>query len=159
MKHKTVAMRNIVLLSTLGVLMACAVPTRVIGDSIQLSFDSLFQTSPYKGVLDLCMQLYGELDVLCQAQDVADVSTTEQVLISDAMLGKAVRLQTAVNNLLSGNHPVSLDNIEYLVALLERMEQRSSDLQFNDDANDDAHETILANLLGGIRSKLEEVLE
>ncbi len=154
MRYRAVLIRNIVFGATFAS-MACVVPVTLKGESIQLSFDTLFPDSPYEKVLNMCMQLYGELDALCEARDSTNISAANRTFISDSMLGKAMRLQRAVNNLLSGDHAILLDNIEYLVQLLERMELRSSDLQ----GDDDAYEVILSNMLGAVRAKLEAVLE
>ncbi len=123
-------------------------------DQVVISFDTIFPSLPYKKALDLCMQLYGELDELATEISKNGVSNNDKVLISDAMIGKVVCLQGAIYSLIKNPHDVSIDNIEYMIELLARMEVRNNELP-----NDNAREIILSNILGGIRATLEEAIE
>ena len=123
-------------------------------DQVVISFDTIFPSLPYKKALDLCMQLYGELDELATEISKNGVSNNDKVLISDAMIGKVVCLQGAIYSLIKNPHDVSIDNIEYMIELLARMEVRNNELP-----NDNAREIILSNILGGIQATLEEAIE
>jgi len=90
-------------------------------NSVLINFDDPLPLTPYKIALRTSMQLYHDLDIL---QD-ADIMPHARALLCDAMLGKAVRLYSAVTALLADAHnaPVMSDDGAYLLTVVMQLEQ------------------------------------
>lgn len=88
-------------------------------DLINLSFDSIFPTTPYKDALGSCMQVLGYLEQL--SHECAKPDSKQEVLLYDALLGKIVSAQYKVIHLVTtikDGLVVADDNVQYLDTLV-----------------------------------------
>jgi len=117
-----------------------------------LSFDSPFPASPYKTVLDLCMHTCGDLDALTTNQ----VSEETRPLLTDALVGRSVRLQSAVTGLVQHHTKVNAlepDDGAYLMSVFEHMQR-----QYHDILNEQQYAGV-HDILRSIEKQMHSLVE
>jgi hypothetical protein len=85
-----------------------------------ISFDVHFPASKYKNVLDTCMQVWGDVCVLRDSQEI----NAERSLLIDAALGRLVYLESAIGEIFVAEQvakPKDAD-VVYLSNLVTRLE-------------------------------------
>lgn len=86
-----------------------------------IQFKGVFPFISYKKVIDTCMRAYSDLLVL-EERTTHHERSDEQI---DLLVGRLVRLQNYFNQLVDDYHheaTVSLDDLQYLIRVLEYME-------------------------------------
>jgi len=85
-----------------------------------ISFDAPFPASKYKTALDTCMQVWGDVCVLRDSQEI----NAERSLLIDAALGRLVYLESAIGEIFAAEQlakPKDAD-VAYLTNLVTRLE-------------------------------------
>lgn len=116
---------------------------------VHISFEAPFTSSKYKKALDACMQVWGDVCVLRDNEEI----NAERSLLIDAVLGRMVYLESAVGDILSQEPIVKPKDADlaYLGTLITKLE--TSCLQLSQK---DANERIqcMKTLVQNIKTKL-----
>lgn len=93
-------------------------------EMVALNFDSPTYASAVKKSLDLCKQVYGDIQEYAQVDDdYADIS-----LVHDGIIGRLFRLKESVVDIV-GRSIVKGDEVEYMLGMLHLMEKEYKEAQ------------------------------
>lgn len=105
-----------------ALLLLLAMPIMHLGaknGEMTLNFDRLFPVTPYKTVLDTCMQVCGEFD----AWAAREYSAHDNELFADIIIGKLFHAYECVESMLHKTAGIPPEDAEYLVSVIEKMQK------------------------------------
>jgi len=102
----------LMLLLCLGCSSVCSNDEKVV-----LNFDKLFPETPFKVVLDRCMEVYGDIDSLSGTKYLLQ----DYDLLNDAIIGRLFQIRVCMENIKNQRPCVPMEDVEYLQILLESM--------------------------------------
>lgn len=86
-------------------------------DAVAVSFDNLYPMTPYRKALNQCMQVYGQLNSCTQGK-------SHSVTLPQELVESSIQLHLDVDAFVQQARHVQYDDIEYIMALIERMVSR-----------------------------------
>lgn len=115
-----------------------------------ISFDAPYPASSYKKALDTCMQVWGDICVLRDNQEI----NAERSLLIDAALGRLVYLESAIGEIYAAEQTMKPKDADmaYLGNLVTRLENCCNQL-----AERDANERVkcFKPLVENVKAKLQ----
>lgn len=86
-------------------------------DMVFVSFDTMYPATAYRAALNNCMQLYGQLNASTQSKGM-------QPQLSQDVVELAIATHASVDNVIRQTEHIQYEDVEYLMALIERMVSR-----------------------------------
>lgn len=155
MKIGTTSIRLLSVFITLALLVTALPCIGAYEEQVNLSFDSIFPSTPYKDALGSCMQVLGYLDQLCHEHERGEEITF--CLVHDAFLGKVVHAEHKVVQLIENIQSgavVADDNVRYLGAIVAYINQL-----YQERIDQDQRNTLAMSALEGIAVQVSRLSE
>lgn len=124
-----------------------------------VSFDTVFPANQFANVLSICMQAFGDIQLLQQAALPDHEPVGMQRDMYDLFYGRVSRLQAAVAMMLHDEQPEVLDDVEYLVGVLDQMARTLAEL-VKTHRHETSHVSLQAlHILTNCKRELEDMLD
>jgi len=95
----------------------------MIGSVEPVSFDQLFNQTEYQQTLTLCMHIWDDL----RQAEVVQLSSIQERDYHDLLLGRLMRMKCAIKKLATNKATIDGDNLSYLCAVLQHIEDEQHD--------------------------------
>ncbi len=119
-------------------------------EKMPISFDQAFPSSWYTKALDVCMQVWADLEGLRASRDT--IFPEDRELLLHAAVGRMVYAATCLEQMcVDKNQAIPADDLLYLIRIADRIEERSRSVL----SGDNEHTLCFKRMLGQLRQKLK----